>query len=61
MHEVEIACEKSVTTKTFYLDSDWNAVKEIIQWYSPPPAPFFFDLLVFSLNVLFRGLDSAVV
>ena len=59
MHEVEIACEKSVTTKTFYLDSDWNAVKEIIQWYSPPP--FFFDLLVFSLNVWFHGLDSAVV
>lgn len=25
------------------------------------PTPFFLDLLVFSLNVLFHGLDSVVI
>lgn len=43
VHEVEIACDKFLTTKTFYLDSELNAVQEIIQWCSS-----FFNLLFFS-------------
>lgn len=60
MYGVEIACEKFVTTINFYLDSKWNEYRRLFSG----TLPVFFsfpDLLVFSSNVLFHGLDSAVI